>query len=433
MSDNQCFQRMAGNSSRTPGPFKGHKRTKTGDDSDTDNDNDNGNQFWTRFFVLSDVNGGKIKASPFGIQKTLEIRVGTPASVKRLRSGELLVEVKNSNQSAKIRNLTRIIDSEVKVVEHQTLNSSRRIISSPDLVDCTPEELVDGLKNIGVTNARKLGHFGTYLLTFCVANPPDFVNVGYVRLPCKPYVPNPLRCFNCNKYGHGSNTCKNNGTCSKCGQTGHKSEGCSAAPHCINCDGDHAASDRDCPVWKREKEVNAIKFTRGISYPEARKIVDQPTPSYSSVVASSAPAASSPTVAAVSDASGLVSQLTGLVSALATVVNTLQTVAEALVSRTPAVVTSMPIPDVPENLMEVVETDPVSRGKKSSNLDKTHVKTGHTVAVSAAERVPSSSSSSASVKPLSSRTQVPQAVRTSGVINLRTSHQAHRGTSKKHS
>ena len=184
-------------------------------------------------------------------------------------------------------------------------------------------------------------------------------------------------------------------------------------------------------MWKREKEVNAIKFTRGISYPEARKIVDQPTPSYSSVVASSAPATSAPSVAAVSDASGLVSQLTGLVSALATVVNSLQTVAEALVSRTTAVVTPMPMPVVPENSMEVVETDPVSHGKKSTNQETTHVKPGHTVAVSAAERVPSSSS--ASVKHLSSRTQVPPAVRTSGVINLRTSHQAHRGTSKKHS
>ena len=39
--------------------------------------------------------------------------------------------------SEKMRKLSRIIDSEIKVEEHKTLNHTRRIISSADLIDYT--------------------------------------------------------------------------------------------------------------------------------------------------------------------------------------------------------------------------------------------------------------------------------------------------------
>jgi len=46
-------------------------------------------------------------------------------------------------------------------------------------------------------------------------------------------------------------------------------------PHCVNCDGDHDSFSRDCPVWKREKDIQTVKVTQGISFPEARKIIEQ--------------------------------------------------------------------------------------------------------------------------------------------------------------
>ena len=37
--------------------------------------------------------------------------------------------------------------------------------------------------------------------------------------------------------------------------------------------GNHPADSRDCLVWKREKEINTLKYTNNISFPEACKII----------------------------------------------------------------------------------------------------------------------------------------------------------------
>ena len=58
-----------------------------------------------------------------------------------------------------------------------------------------------------------------------------------------------------------------------------------------NCQSSHPADSKECMVWKLEKQVNTIKYTDGIPFPEARRIVQsqtQPqTKSYSQVTKSS--------------------------------------------------------------------------------------------------------------------------------------------------
>ena len=39
------------------------------------------------------------------------------------------------------------------------------------------------------------------------------------------------------------------------------------------------ATLRNCPVWKKEKEIITIKTERKISFPEARKLVERTSPS----------------------------------------------------------------------------------------------------------------------------------------------------------
>ena len=42
---------------------------------------------------------------------------------------------------------------------------------------------------------------------------------------------------------------------------------------CANCQGNHPADSRDCQVWERKKEINTLKYTNNISFPEASKII----------------------------------------------------------------------------------------------------------------------------------------------------------------
>ena len=90
-----------------------------------------------------------------------------------------------------------------------------------------------------------------------------------------PYIPNPLRCYNCQKFGHHESKCLKPPVCKKCGGSGsdHVEHTCTNPINCINCQGNHPADSRDCVVWKREREINQVKYSNNIPFPEARKIV----------------------------------------------------------------------------------------------------------------------------------------------------------------
>ena len=86
-------------------------------------------------------------------------------------------------------------------------------------------------------------------------------------------MPNPLRCFKCQGYGHGSSKCTHAERCSKCGGN-HSSDACTENnPSCVHCSGQHSASDRKCPKFLEEKAIVTLKYKENISFYEARKRV----------------------------------------------------------------------------------------------------------------------------------------------------------------
>lgn len=109
------------------------------------------------------------------------------------------------------------------------------------------------------------------ILTFGTSVMPTSLEAGYIKINVRPYIPNPRRCFKCQRFGHASHSCRGNATCAKCSATDHSSENCHSSPHCVNCKGDHAAYSRSCPCWKKEKEVIALTVNEKLSYYEARK------------------------------------------------------------------------------------------------------------------------------------------------------------------
>jgi len=44
----------------------------------------------------------------------------------------------------------------VKISGHRTLNTSCEVIRAPDLRDCSEEEIVDGLRNQGVSKGKRI-------------------------------------------------------------------------------------------------------------------------------------------------------------------------------------------------------------------------------------------------------------------------------------
>ncbi|XP_046402573.1 uncharacterized protein LOC124168397 [Ischnura elegans] len=107
------------------------------------------------------------------------------------------------------------------------------------------------------------------ILTFASDSLPDKVFVGYTSYQVRPYIPNPMRCFNCQHFGHISSRCRGTAACARCGEGKHENENCSS--NCVNCDGDHPVYSCDCPKLMGEKKIVKIKTLEKISYFEARK------------------------------------------------------------------------------------------------------------------------------------------------------------------
>ena len=149
----------------------------------------------------------------------------------------------------------------MKATPHRGLNSSRGVIRSRDLVDLSEEEIRDELSTQGVTAIKRIiikrdGETiptNTLILTFDRSAPPENIKAGYLSVRVSPYIPNPLRCFKCQKYGHGQNNCRNSNMCYRCGEKDHDGTTCQNDLKCVTCEGSHMASSKDCPKWKKRK------------------------------------------------------------------------------------------------------------------------------------------------------------------------------------
>ncbi|GFV09916.1 RNA-directed DNA polymerase from mobile element jockey [Trichonephila clavipes] len=221
------------------------------------------------------------KQSPFAIHKALIGIGGEPKSVKRLRSGDLLIETNSALQTKSFLLAKSFLDSPITISPHKTLNSCRGVISESDLLTTPDAEILDGFSDQGVIQVRRItikkdnSVIPTKHLILIFNRPklPTTIKAGYLNCKIRPYIPNPLRCFKCQRFGHSQNSCHGQLTCSRCAAVGHSSTDCTLEPKCINCSQIHTTDSKFCPKWKTEKEVQTIKTNRNISYFEARKLI----------------------------------------------------------------------------------------------------------------------------------------------------------------
>ncbi|GFR90858.1 nucleic-acid-binding protein from mobile element jockey [Elysia marginata] len=95
-----------------------------------------------------------------------------------------------------------------------------------------------------------------------------------LKLNVRPYVPTPMRCFKCPKFGHGREKCRRQDPlCGECGKVSHAADNYKNGPHCVNCRGDHAASDKVCPKYAEEQVILRYRTYNGGTFQQARAAV----------------------------------------------------------------------------------------------------------------------------------------------------------------
>ena len=235
--------------------------------------------------------------SPFIIEKQIESLIGTPKSVKKLKNELLLVETSKASQADSLLKVKKFFNLKVSVSEHNSLNKSRGIVKDRTLKGETEENIVEYLAPQGVIACKRFRikkdnvqvDTNTLLLTFNSTTLPQSIKIFYRTVPVEQFIPKPLRCFNCQKFGHHEDNCKLTDAviCDRCGESKHTSSICQRPFKCVNCGKEHSARSTECEVWKREKEIMRIKTIRKISYFEAKKQYELSfEPRYSKIVQS---------------------------------------------------------------------------------------------------------------------------------------------------
>ena len=187
-------------------------------------------------------------------------------------SQAVFIEVETRQQCKNLLKTTKLLGYlPVKVSPHRTLNSSKFVIKCEELDKMEEDEIKKELQPQGIIAVKRISiRYSLYVLTIKGQTVPKRINIGYLKKETRPYIPNPQRCFQCQKFGHTKNSCKGKAVCAGCGE-GHNLDDCKNEPKCVNCQGDHVAISRDCPKWKIEKDIVTLKYTEKISFADARK------------------------------------------------------------------------------------------------------------------------------------------------------------------
>jgi len=246
---------------------------------------------WPKFLVVTGRDEEFSRLSAITICRTIKEYIGLVENTRRLRSSSLLVQVAHKEQSTKLLELRDFAGAPVKVEPHRFFNSCKGVITSHESSRCSDDELRDWLNEYNVIHIyRKPNKQNPQLitLTFDGSILPARVSIGFEWCRVRPYIPNPKRCYNCQRFGHFSGSCRSKAACANCGSREHthsRDSPCKEIPHCINCGGDEPAYHRGCPKWQIEKEILKIKATKDISFPQARRIAEQAAgPSYAAVL-----------------------------------------------------------------------------------------------------------------------------------------------------
>ncbi|GBL88851.1 hypothetical protein AVEN_158961-1 [Araneus ventricosus] len=179
------------------------------------------------FFVLkrsTKINESFHIVSPFIVEKAITANLGITKSTRKLRSRDLLIEIATRKQAQQIIQLKSLDTIPVTVRAHATLNSSKGLISCGELLHAPMEEVLKGFHPQGVTHVQRIkirqnGQFAdTKHLIFTFHSPKilDSVRSGYIKLTVRPYIPNPLRCYKCQRFGHSKASCNGTLTCARC-------------------------------------------------------------------------------------------------------------------------------------------------------------------------------------------------------------------------
>ncbi|GAB0086572.1 hypothetical protein DMENIID0001_006620 [Sergentomyia squamirostris] len=236
-----------------------------------------------RFLVIERTDEGSLKSvSVFKVKREIHKLVGNVKKIQPLNDGKiLLIEILQEAQAETILKMTSLAGKQVKVSWHEKMNKSKGVVACYGWTHIPSDELKEELKAFNISDvmaikkkaeAGSMIDTGTFIVTFDSPNIPKEIDAWYYPLKVKLFIPNPMRCFKCQKYGHFGDKCRiRQKMCGLCLHDEHEGE-CVHPHYCANCgSSDHLSWSRKCEVFKQEFEIMKLKVSKKMSYFAAKQ------------------------------------------------------------------------------------------------------------------------------------------------------------------
>lgn len=180
----------------------------------------NVNEF--KIILRFDEEKGILPMSPVKLTTILKNQVGDIIMAKVLRDGNLLIMCKSEEQRQRAGKMKEIGKNKVVSTSYigQGTKWAKGVIWGVPL-SVTMDEIKANLKGGSVRNVRRLQvnregarrDSESILLEFVSEVLPKKVTLGFMSYNVREYIPIPMRCYNCQRFGHTAKTCKGRRRC----------------------------------------------------------------------------------------------------------------------------------------------------------------------------------------------------------------------------
>ena len=185
-----------------------------------------------------------------------------PKTGKKLKYATLLIEICNKNQADEILKWKHFDNIKIKTYPYNYLNTCKGVVKSYELSLCILNEIKTNLQDQNLTEIQSIQikkketiDTNTYIMTFNTDKIPKEIKIGYQKINVESYIPNSLRRYKCQKFGHHQDQCTWPPVCERCREYNIHND-CLKDYKCANCLGNHGTGSRDCEISKKRRLPN---------------------------------------------------------------------------------------------------------------------------------------------------------------------------------
>lgn len=203
-------------------------------------------------------------------------------SVRQIKPCEWMIGTTTKNQSEEYRKITKIDNINVNVTRHDTMNSVQGTLILPEdeepinktIILDSLQKRYKNVENIEIyeipSKRDKNSSLKIAKVKFSGQNLPQKIKILGQNREIRPYVPKPLQCRNCSKFGHTTKKCRSKPVCAFCASIDHETVWKHGTPKCVNCGQKHHARAKECSFYIYNTELKILQERTGMTIREAK-------------------------------------------------------------------------------------------------------------------------------------------------------------------